>query len=110
MKYAIFRLSGQQYKVAEGDIINVANLKEKANDVAVFKDVLLYVSDGILKVGNPIVEKVLLKGRVLSEKKAEKIRVSKFKSKVRYRRNTGKRELFKNVKIEEISLEKEKSN
>lgn len=100
MKYVVFRSGGKQYKVSEGDTLDI-EVPLKNKEVA-FDDVLLYSSDGNYKVGNPKVEGVSVKAIYLGEQKGEKIRVSKFKSKVRFRRVTGHRAKFSRVKIEKI--------
>lgn len=107
MKYAVIKTGGKQYRVFEGDIINVERLDAKANDEYPFNNVLLYVSDGVLKIGAPYVEKAVVKGTVVELIKGEKIRVSKFKSKVRIRKTMGHRQLLSKVKIDKIYLEGE---
>ncbi|MDO8658639.1 MAG: 50S ribosomal protein L21 [Candidatus Levybacteria bacterium] len=107
MKYAVVKTGGKQYRVSEGDIISVERLDAKANDEYPFSNVLLYVSGGVLKVGTPTVEKVIVKGTVIELIKGEKIRVSKYKSKVRTRRTIGHRQLLSKVKIDKIFLEGE---
>jgi large subunit ribosomal protein L21 len=107
MKYAIIKTGGKQYKVTEGDIIEIDKLPEKAGKV-VFDQVLLLVIDNGVKIGKPTVTGEKVEGKVLGSFKGTKIRVSKFKSKVRYRRVTGFRASLTKVQIEKIggALEK----
>ena len=105
MKYAIIKTGGKQYRVSEGDFIEVERLKTEAGKEHLFDNVLLYVSDGVLKIGAPFVGKAVVKGTVVELKKGEKIRVSKFKSKVRERSTSGHRQLLSKVKIEKIDLD-----
>lgn len=106
MKYAVIKTGGKQYKVKEGDVVEVERLQILPNKDYSFKEVLLYVSDDSFKVGKPKLEGVKVTGKLLEHTKGEKIRVSKFKSKVRYRRTTGHRQSLSKVKIESISLQK----
>lgn len=100
MRYVVFRSGGKQYKVSEGDILDLeVPLKDKE---VIFDDVLLYSFDRSYKIGNPKVKGVSIKAINLGEQKGKKIRVSKFKSKVRFRRVTGYRAKFSRVKIEKI--------
>ncbi len=102
MQYAIVKSGGKQYKVSEGDILEVDRLSLAKDSVVDFDQVLLSVSDGLIKIGKPFIPNVKVKGKVLEEKKGEKIRVVKFKSKVRYRRAMGFRPLITRIKIEKI--------
>lgn len=101
MKYAVIKTGGKQYKVSEGDVIEVDKLEVK-EDKVVFDNVLLLVSDEGVNIGKPFVSDAKVKGKLLEQKKGEKIRVAKFKSKVRYRRVTGFRAMLSKVQIEKI--------
>lgn len=98
--YAIIKAGGKQYKVSEGDTIEVQKNQDKDSKVT-FEEVLLLVTDKGIKVGNPTV-KAKVTGKVLENKKGDKVRVAKFKSKVRFRRVTGFRPQLSVVKIEKI--------
>lgn len=108
MRYVIFRSAGKQYKATEGDILNLEEKFEDKEKEVTFDDVLLYVSDGNIQIGTPKVTGVKVQGTVLGEIKGEKIRVSKFKAKARYRRVTGFRAKFSKVKIEKIISDSDK--
>lgn len=101
MKYAIFKTGGKQYKVTEGDTLEIEHLQNSGKEFST-SNVLLYVSDGVYKVGNPFVSGVVIKGKILEITKGKKIRVVKYKSKVRYRRVIGSRKLLTKIQIEKI--------
>ena len=102
MKYAVIRSGGKQYQVSEGDVIAVEKLLNDGKGVT-FKEVLLYTEDGEVRVGAPTLSDVYITGKILEEKKGEKIRVAKYKAKSRYRRVTGHRQIMSMVQIESIS-------
>jgi large subunit ribosomal protein L21 len=102
MKYAVIKTGGKQYKVSEGDVIDVDRLVSKDGKFD-FTQVLLIVEDGKVKVGKPVVNGAKVETKVLGDFKGEKIRVSKFKSKVRYRRVSGFRAALTKVQIEKIT-------
>lgn len=104
MEYAVVKIGGKQYKVAEGDILEVDRLPVEKDGVMTFDEVLLWVADGQVKVGTPFVKEVRVKAKVLEQKKGEKIRVAKFKAKVRYRRVMGFRPLLTRLHIEQIEF------
>ncbi len=108
MTYAVIKTGGKQYRVAEGDIIEVDKLDKKAGDKIVFPEVLLLVNEGNIQIGQPVVNGTDVTAKVLDQTKGDKIHVFKFKSKVRYRRHTGFRAKLTKVQIEKIGSEKEK--
>ena len=108
MKYAVIKTGGKQYKVAEGDVIEVERMDNKADEAITFPEVLLYTADGVSLIGQPLVDGVVVSGKVLTHLRGEKIRVAKYKAKVRYRRVTGHRQELTQVRIESISDGKNK--
>jgi large subunit ribosomal protein L21 len=101
MEYAIVKISGKQYKVSPGDLLDVDKLKTSEKTVKL-NDVLLHVSDGKVKVGKPTVSGLSVTAKVLGDKKGDKVRVMKYKAKVRYRRATGFRAQLTSLQIESI--------
>lgn len=106
MKYAVIKTGGKQYKVSEGDIIDVERLKHKKDEKVVFDNVLLLVSETTVKIGKPFLNGEKVEGKLLDNLKGDKIRVSKFKAKVRYRKTIGFRPSISRVRIEKISGDK----
>lgn len=110
MKYAVVQTGGKQYRVSEGDTVTVERVPHEANAEFVFSDVLLVNDGGNILLGTPLVADMPVKGMVVNHIKGEKIRVSKFKSKVRFRKVHGHRQSLSEIKITAIGKErKEKS-
>ena len=101
MQYAIIQTGGKQYKVSPGTILEVDRLKDTKESVS-FDKVLLLVDGTDVKIGNPYLKDVVVNGKVLEEIKGEKIRVSKFLAKSRYRKTIGFRALLSKVEIKGI--------
>ena len=102
MNYAIVKIGGSQYKVAEGDELDVEKLIGEKGTKVVFDQVLLWVSDKKIKIGQPLVKGVKVKAEILDQFKGKKIRVAIFKAKSRYRRVSGHRKLLTKIKIVKI--------
>lgn len=104
MKYAVVRHGGKQYRVIEGETIQFDFLPDlKPQDVYEFRDVLLLIDGEHKHVGIPTVAGAKVKGTIInSQLKGKKLRVSKFKAKVRYRRVRGFRPLYTTIKIDSI--------
>lgn len=101
MNYAVIKTGGKQYKVSAGDVLEVAKIDAEKDTIS-FEDVLLYVSGDEVKIGSPMLSGFKVNAKILEQKKGEKIRVSKFKAKARYRRTIGFRALLTKVQIEDI--------
>jgi len=100
---AVIRTGGKQYSVNSGDIIEVEKLIGNPGDEVEFTDVLLVSNDkGESTVGNPLVEKAVVKAKILGEKKGKKIIVFKFKRRKDYRNKNGHRQKYTSVEITDI--------
>ena len=103
-KYAIIKIQGKQYKAVEGKELLVDKISGKTPDA----QVLLFVDQGTIKIGKPVLKNVALKLKIIDEMvKGDKILVTKYKSKSRYRRRMGFRPQFSKILIEKITLQKE---
>ena len=100
--YAIIATGGKQYKVAEGDIINVEKLGVEANQTVTFDEVLV-VNNGTVQVGNPTVAGASVTATVVGEVKGKKVIVYKYKRKTGYHKKNGHRQSYTKVKIEKIN-------
>ena len=101
--YAIIETGGKQYKVTEGKTIDVERL-EVADGGTIELDRVLLVADGEkVTVGNPMVEGAVVKATAKDSVKGDKVIVFKYKSKVRYRRRNGHRQLFTRLSIDSIT-------
>lgn len=102
MEYVVIKSGGKQYRVSEGDTLLVDKLPVIEGKVVAFKDILLHVLDSRVAIGAPLVKNLEVKAKVLKQLKGDKIRVAKFKSKVRYRRVIGFRPHLTQVQIQKI--------
>ena len=108
--FAILETGSKQYKVEEGDVLEVELLDKdkisKANTVN-FDSVLL-VQDKDLHIGQPFVGDARIQAKVLEEIKGEKVIVFKKKSKKQYKRTRGHRQKLHLIQIEKIEIESDK--
>ena len=101
--YAIIKTGGKQYKVQEGDVVRVEKLDVEEGSVVQFSDVLAISNDDGLKVGSPVVDGAVVEANVVSQGKAKKIIVFKYKAKKNYRKKQGHRQPFTQVQITKIN-------
>ncbi len=104
MAYAVIRTGGKQYKVAEGDVINVEKLDTPVDDKLTFDDVLLHVDGSSITQGKPSINGAKVTGKVLDQHKAKKVIAYKFHRRKGYHRTVGHRRQLTQVKIESIKV------
>ena len=105
MQYAIIRVGGKQYKVNKELVIEVDKITGDVDKNLIIDDVLMVVEDDKVSIGKPTVSGAKVIAKIVEQKKGDKIRVMKYKSKVRYRRTTGFRPLLSVLKIEDITIQ-----
>lgn len=90
MSYAIIQLVGKQFKVEKGKTFVTDRITDKnVGDTFKVTDVLLVADEKSSKVGTPTVKGAEVTLKVVEEGKGKKIRVTKYKSKSKYRRVIG---------------------
>lgn len=99
--YAIIETGGKQYKVQAGDVIYIEKIANEVGSNVEFNQVLA-VSGETMTVGNPIVKGAKVCGTVLSQGKAKKIIVFKYKAKKNERKKNGHRQEYTKVQIDDI--------
>ena len=102
--FAIIKTGGKQYRVSEKEKIKLEKIDGKEKSKVTFDKVLL-ISDGEkLKIGKPKVDKSSVEAKIISQGKAKKVKVFKFKPKKRYKRSQGHRQQFTEVEITKIKF------
>jgi len=97
-KFAVIKISGYQYLVKSGSTISIFGASPK--EVAV----LAYWEEGKdPEFGTPFLENFTVNYTILESVKSEKIVVRRFKSKSRYKKNKGHRQVISNLKIVDIA-------
>lgn len=100
--FAVIKTGGKQYKVQEGDVLNVEKLNMEKEKKVTFDKVLLIEDEGKTLIGTPFVENALVRAEVIENFKDKKILVFKKKRRKQYRRTRGHRQELTKIKIEEI--------
>ncbi len=99
--YAVIQSGGKQYRVTQGDLVKLELLANEPGD-SIDLPVMMLGGDSV-KVGTPLVDGVSVKAEVVSHGKDKKIYINKFKAKSNYRRRTGHRQQYTEVRITEIA-------
>ena len=100
--YAIVETGGKQYKATPGQTLDVERL-DVAEGSTVELDRVLLIADGDrVTTGTPVVEGAKVIAVSQGDGRGKKIIVFKYKSKVRYRKKTGHRQLYTRLAIDKI--------
>lgn len=100
--YAVVRTGGKQYSIREGQQLDVETIAGEIGDTVEISDVLL-ISDGDqLTVGTPTVPGARVVAEVLSQGRAKKVTIFKYKRKTRYKRKLGHRQPYTRLAVREI--------
>jgi large subunit ribosomal protein L21 len=101
--YAIIRTGGKQYRVREGDRIDVERLDAETGDEITLAEVLMVEGDGDPQIGAPLVDGASVQARVEEQLRADKVLVYTYKNKTRSRRLRGHRQPLTRLEITGIS-------
>lgn len=102
VNFAVIKTGGKQYLVKEGDEITVDRLEDKEKAKIDLETLMIFDEEGkTVDLGMPTLTKKV-QAEVVSHSKGEKIRVARFKSKVRYRKVRGFRSFVTTLKIVKI--------
>ncbi len=102
MTFAIIATGGKQYRVAEGDTLEIEKLDLPEGGEVVFDRVLLTSHGDNVNVGKPTVASAVVRGKVLAQFRGEKKIVFKYHSKTRRRKMKGHRQSLTRVQITKI--------
>ncbi|MCB0806638.1 MAG: 50S ribosomal protein L21 [Bacteroidales bacterium] len=100
--YAIVEIAGQQFKVEKEQEIFVHRLEGEAGSTIEFDNVLFFDNDGKIDIGNPMVDGVLVKARIVEHMKGDKVIVFHKKRRKGYQKENGHRQFLSKLVIEDI--------
>ena len=103
-EYAIFEHGGKQYRVSPGDELMVERTQPdlKKGDDLLFEKVMLVSQGDAVRVGQPTVDGVVVRGQVVAPVRGDKIIVFKKKRRKGYKRTQGHRQDYYRVRVEAI--------
>jgi len=102
--YAIIRAGGKQFKAEKGKTLRLPLMDAEAGSKITFDEVLLSSDGDTVKAGAPLVKGAKVTAEVVGTGKDSKIYVFKFKRRKNYRRKTGHRQGYTEVRITDVKL------
>jgi large subunit ribosomal protein L21 len=100
--YAVIKTGGKQYRVKEGDLLEIEKLGAEKGQKINFGQVFLIEDEGRVLVGTPVVENAVVRAEVVENYKGDKVLIFKKKRRKQYRRTKGHRQELTKVRIEKI--------
>ena len=99
--FAIVEVASKQYKVEEGDVIEIPRTSHKKS--LSLDKVLLTSSGKDVNIGTPYLKDTKVLCDVLADTKGEKVIAFKFKRRRSYHRKIGHRDLLTRIRVKEIT-------
>jgi large subunit ribosomal protein L21 len=103
--YAIIQSGGKQYRIAEGTKVRLEKFPNAEGDEIDIREVLA-VNDGEQTlIGSPYVEGAYVHGKVVSQGRARKVTIFKYKRRKDYKKKNGHRQPYTEFFVEKIFVE-----
>ncbi len=101
--YAVFKTGGKQYRAKQGDVLKIEKLELEAGATVAFDHVMMLGEGDDVKIGMPTVVGAKVSGKVLSQGRADKVHIVKFRRRKHFRKQQGHRQYYTEVEITAIS-------
>jgi len=103
MSYAVFKTGGKQYRVQEGDLLDVEKLDVQVDDEIRFVEVLLVNDGSDTIVGTPLVDGATVSAKVIDQFRGPKGIAFKFKRRKGHHKTKGFRRALTKLEITGIA-------
>ena len=100
--YAVIKTGGKQYKVIAGEKIKVEKLETEIGGIVVIDKVLMISDETNTTIGAPLIAGATVSATVISQGRADKLMIFKFRRRKHYRKTQGHRQSFTEIQIGEI--------
>jgi large subunit ribosomal protein L21 len=104
MKYAIVEISGRQFWIETGKYYDFNRIPTELGKQIILNRVLLLNNEGNVLIGQPYLNSVTVKGKILEHLRGKKTIVYKMRPKKKTRKKQGHRQELTRVLIEDISI------
>ncbi len=101
--YAVIEAGGKQHRVIEGETLKLEKIEAATGDTVEFDRVLMVGGGDDRTIGTPVVAGGKVTAEVVAQGRHKKIKIVKFNRRKHYRKETGHRQWYTEVKITGIS-------
>ena len=99
MSYAIIRTGGKQYRVNEGDNLQIEKIEGEPGQEITLDEVLAIGEGADLQIGKGSIEGAKVEAKIVRQGRGKKIRIWLFKRRKGYNRRLGHRQDFTEIRI-----------
>ncbi len=103
MAYAVILSGGKQHRVKEGETLNLEKIEHGVGEAFHFDQVLMLRDGDDVKLGVPFIKGARVEAEVVSQFRADKIRIIKFKRRKHHMKRQGHRQYLTRVRITKIA-------
>ena len=103
MAYAIIKTGGKQYRVSEGQHLDVEKLELAVGDQTTLNEVLFYSDGSAANIGDPMIEGASVTASVIDQFRDKKVTAFKLKRRKGYHKTKGHRRHLTRLRIDSIS-------
>jgi large subunit ribosomal protein L21 len=100
--YAVIKHGGKQYKVREGDILELDRMEVEPKSLVEIEEVLIVADDDSIKIGKPVVEGAKVVLEVINHGRGKKVIIFKKRRRKDSKKKRGFRRDFTRVRVKEI--------
>ena len=102
--YAIIRTGGRQFRAEVGKTVDVERMPNAIDDKVTISEVLLIGDGDATVIGQPTVDGASVTATVVSQYRAKKVVVFKYRQRTNFRRKRGHRHYYTRLRIDEILI------
>ena len=101
--YAVIKTGGKQYRVQAGEKIKIEQIPADVGSQIVLDEVLMVGTGETVTIGKPLVAGAQVSATVVSQSRADKVRIFKMRRRKHYQKRQGHRQNYTEIQIGAIT-------
>ena len=101
--YAVIKTGGKQYRVQAGEKLKIEQIPADVGSQIVLDQVLMLGSGETVSIGTPLLAGAQVSATVLSQGRADKVRIFKMRRRKHYQKRQGHRQNYTEIQIGAIT-------
>ena len=100
--YAVIKTGGKQYRVQAGEKLKIEQIPADVGSQIVLDQVLMVGAGETVTIGTPLLAGAQVSATVLSQGRADKVRIFKMRRRKHYQKRQGHRQNYTEIQIGQI--------
>ncbi|HEX9390401.1 MAG TPA: 50S ribosomal protein L21 [Usitatibacteraceae bacterium] len=100
--YAVIKTGGKQYRVQAGEKLKIEQIPADVGSQIVLDEVLMVGTGETVKIGTPLLAGAQVSATVVSQGRADKVRIFKMRRRKHYQKRQGHRQNYTEIQIGDI--------